>query len=96
MFSKVLVKVINQRSPPSLVTHSLADASLLQSIIFWWVEQFWHLTEVPETSVICFLQTWQDRNMHNLLTNLKLSTKICFSGVSRIAGPFKEDKVFCR
>ena len=90
----MLVNIVNQRSAPSLLTNSLADASLLQSTIFWWVEQFWHLTEVPETSVMRFLQTWQDRNMDNLLTNLKLPTKICFSGVSRIAGPFKEDRVF--
>lgn len=93
-FSKVLVKIVNQRSAPLLVTHSIPDASLLQSTAFWWVEQFWHLTEVPETSVMCFLQTKQDRSTDNLRTNLKLFTKICSSGVSRIAGPFKEDRVF--
>ena len=90
----MLIKIVNQPAP-LLVTHSIADASLLQSTTFWWVEQFWHLTQVPETSVMRFLQTWQDRNMDNLLTNLRLFTKICFSGVSRIAGPFKEDRVFC-
>ena len=41
-----------------------------------------------------FLQTLQVRNMDILLTNVKMPTKICFSGVSRIAGPFKEDRVF--
>lgn len=89
----MLVKIVNQRPASSLVTHSLADTSLLQSITFWWLEQFWHLTEVPGTSVTRFLQTWQDRNM-DLLNNLTLSTNICFSGVSRIAGPFKEERVF--
>ena len=56
-FSKVLVKIVNQRSAPLLVTRSIPDASLLQSTAFWWVEQFWHLTEVPEISVMRFLQT---------------------------------------
>ena len=53
----MLVKIVNQRSAPLLVTHSIPDASLLQLTAFWWVKQFWHLTEVPETSVMHFLKT---------------------------------------
>ena len=52
----MLVNVVNQRLVPSLVTHSLAGATLLQSTIFWWVEQFLHLTEVPEK--LCKVQIY--------------------------------------
>ena len=34
--------------------------------MFWWIKQFWHLTEVPETSAMCFLQTWEDRKLESL------------------------------
>ena len=50
----MLVNVTNQRSVSSLGTHKLADASLLQSIMLWWVEQFWCLTGALETSAMRF------------------------------------------